>query len=97
MADLLRLDIDGGKYTFVQPENGFPYVLRYGEPWLSDLPQGSNCWMAMAYELEELRFKSVHQYQVGERTMERVFRKAGLENMSDMQSVLDAVEAALAE
>lgn len=53
--DRLRLDIDDGKYTIVQPENGLPYVLRYGEPWLSELPAGANCWMAMAHELAELR------------------------------------------
>ena len=53
--DLLRLDVDGGKYTVVQPTNGGAYVLRYGEPWLPEMPAGANCWLAMAYELEELR------------------------------------------
>ena|SRR6218665_3560064 len=93
--DFLRLDVDGGKYTIVQPDNGGTYVLRYGEPWLSELPAGAKCWLSMAYELEEFREKQAHQYQVGDLTMERVFRATGLENLSDMQAVLDAVENAL--
>lgn len=36
-------------------------------------------------------------YQIGEATMDRVFRPNGLENVSDMQTVFDAVERALAE
>lgn len=55
MTDRLRIDVDGGKYTIIQPEGGGAYVLRYGEPWLDELPAGANCWLAMAYELEELR------------------------------------------
>lgn len=57
MADRFRIDVDGGKYTIVQPVNCDAYVLRYGEPWLAHLPVGANCWLAMAYELEELRNK----------------------------------------
>lgn len=57
MTDRLRVDVDGGKYTIVQPEVGGAYVLRYGEPWLGELPNGANCWLAMAYEIEELRSK----------------------------------------
>lgn len=37
------------------------------------------------------------QYLVGPETMARVFVAAGLKNMSDMQAVLDATEAALME
>ena len=36
------------------------------------------------------------RYQVGDLTMEHVFRRAGLTNLSNMQAALDAVEAALA-
>lgn len=35
------------------------------------------------------------EYTIGELTSERVFKAAGLENVSDMQAVFDAVEAAL--
>ncbi len=34
-------------------------------------------------------------YHVGPRTMEKVFAPFGLTNVSDLQAVLDAVEAAL--
>ncbi|KHA63580.1 hypothetical protein [Sphingomonas sp. Ant20] len=37
-----------------------------------------------------------HQYAVGDLTFKHVFQAAKLVNMSDMQAVLDAVEAALA-
>lgn len=57
MSDLIRIDIDDGKYTFVQRSGGGSYVLRYGEEWLDTLPAGANCWLAMAYEIEELRHK----------------------------------------
>lgn len=36
-------------------------------------------------------------YVVGDRTMEKVFRPAGLTNVSDLQAVFDAVEKALTE
>lgn len=56
--DLIRIDVDDGKYTVVQPEGGQSYILRYGEEWLGGdnvgFP-GANCVLAMAYELEELR------------------------------------------
>jgi hypothetical protein len=55
MTDLIRIDVGGGKYTFVQRQSGGSYVLRYGEEWLTEMPAGANCWLAMAYELEELR------------------------------------------
>lgn len=37
----------------------------------------------------------MNTYNIGPLTMEYVFRAAELENMSDMQAVMDAVEAAL--
>ena len=55
MECLIRLDIDDGKYTFIQKKDGSSCVLRYGEPWLDTLSAGANCWLAMAYEIEELR------------------------------------------
>jgi len=39
--------------------------------------------------------RAVATYQIGELTMEYVFRRSGLENVSDMQAVFDAVENAL--
>ncbi|CAD2261445.1 hypothetical protein PSEUDT2_04146 [Stutzerimonas stutzeri] len=36
------------------------------------------------------------QYTIGDMTYEKVFKAAGLTNLSDMQAVLDAVEAAIA-
>lgn len=54
-GELLRIDVDDGKYTFIQRADGGSHVLRYSEPWLAELPVGSNCWLAMAYELQELR------------------------------------------
>lgn len=54
-GDLLRVDIDNGKYTFVQPKDSGAYILRYGEEWLDELPYGANCYVAMAYEIDELR------------------------------------------
>lgn len=39
----------------------------------------------------------VATYQIGERTMKRVFEASGIENVADLQAVFDAVEAALAK
>jgi predicted HAD superfamily Cof-like phosphohydrolase len=57
MTDLLRIDVDDGKYTIVQKEGGGTSILRYGEPWMGEDGSfaGVNCVLAMAYELEELR------------------------------------------
>jgi hypothetical protein len=57
MADMLRIDVDGGKYTVVQDEKGATHILRYGEPWMGQTGSfpGVNAVLAMAYELEELR------------------------------------------
>lgn len=38
-----------------------------------------------------------HQYTIGNLTYEKVFKAAGLTNLSDMQAVLDAVEVALSQ
>lgn len=54
MADLLRIDLDGGKYTLIQEASGKTLLHRYGEPWLEDL-HGSKVFLSMGYELEELR------------------------------------------
>lgn len=58
MTELLRIDVDNGKYAIVQHENGGTEILRYGEPWMGqgggDFP-GVNAVLAIAYELEELR------------------------------------------
>lgn len=39
--------------------------------------------------------EAAHPYTVGPRTMREVFEPAGLQNLSDMQALLDAVEAGL--
>ena len=57
MSDMLRIDVDNGKYTVVQDEKGATHILRYGEPWMGQTGSfpGVNAVLAMAYELEELR------------------------------------------
>jgi hypothetical protein len=55
MTDLIRIDIEGSKYTVRQKKAGDLEILRYGEPWMSDSIKGSKMILAMAYELEELR------------------------------------------
>lgn len=37
----------------------------------------------------------MNSYNIGPLTMEYVFKRAGIENVSDMQAVFDAVEGAL--
>lgn len=55
MTDLIRIDIEGSKYTVRQKKAGDLEILRYGEPWMGDSIKGSKMILAMAYELEELR------------------------------------------
>lgn len=58
MADLLRIDIDGGKYTLVQHEGGGTEILRHGEEWMGHSEgsfPGVKAVLSMGYELEELR------------------------------------------
>jgi len=58
----MRLEID--KYTIVKHEGEPAHVLRYGEGWLPELPVGANCWLAMAYEIEELRARVADLTQI---------------------------------
>lgn len=51
--DRLRISVDGGKYTIVQPNAGRTYVLRYGCMWRD--VTGDSLILALAYELEEAR------------------------------------------
>ena len=51
----MKIDLDGGKYTVVQKDNGSLDALRYGEPW-RDLT-GDNLVYWMAVEIERLRDK----------------------------------------
>lgn len=55
--DLLRIEVDSGKYTVVQDKTGATQILRYGEAWMGQDGSfaGVNAVLAMAYELEELR------------------------------------------
>lgn len=53
MSDRLRVSIEDGKYTIVQPEDGVSYALRYGERWRELL--GDSLMLSAAYEIEELR------------------------------------------
>lgn len=53
MSDMLRVELDGGKYTVVQDEQGRLTALRNGEPW-RDLV-GDNLVLALAQEVENLR------------------------------------------
>lgn len=53
MADRLRVDLNGGKYTVVMTESGHLSALRYGEPWRDLVGDGMVCYMA--HEIEELR------------------------------------------
>jgi len=41
------------------------------------------------------RLTDMKTYDIGPLTMEYVFKRAGIENVSDMQAVFDAVEGAL--
>lgn len=51
--DLLRVSVDGGKYTVVQTSNHDLYSERYGERWRE--LNGDNLVYWLAVELDELR------------------------------------------
>lgn len=50
----MNIDIEGGKYTFVQRPGGGCEFLRHGEPW-HEIGAGAKPIIAMACELEEAR------------------------------------------
>lgn len=62
MKDLLRIEIEGGKYTLVQKGTGEVVILRYGEEWIVN-PPGVKCILAMGYELEELRLRTENDWK----------------------------------
>lgn len=53
--ELLRIAVDGGKYTIIQPRHEQVRIERHGEPWMGPGFAGSNAVLALAYELEEAR------------------------------------------
>jgi hypothetical protein len=55
--ELLRISVDGGKYTVIQPRHEQVRIERHGEPWMGPGFAGSNAVLALAYELEEAREK----------------------------------------
>lgn len=60
--ELLRVDVEGGKYTVVMDWDGRLHALRGGKPWM-EIGPGSKMIIAMAGELETLRrgFKGAEQ------------------------------------
>src|SRR3546814_2462280 len=70
---LLRIDIDNGKYTLVQHEDGGTEILRYGQRWMGSPSgfAGVNAVLAMGYELEELReFKEKTEAEIARKLFE---------------------------
>jgi hypothetical protein len=53
VKEVLRVELEEGKYTVVQFENGAAVALRYGEPWRT--LTGDKLVLALAQEVAELR------------------------------------------
>lgn len=49
-----RVDLEGGKYTYIRYSDGNQKVLRHGEPWGRDVT-GDNLVAAMGYRIEDLQ------------------------------------------
>jgi len=47
-----KLNLDNGKYTFIQYKDGGSEALRYGEPWQDTT--GNNLVFALAHKLHEV-------------------------------------------
>lgn len=54
-AGQFRLEVQDGKYTLVQPDQGDAHVLRYGDEWLAPGFDGNKYLVEMAYESNERR------------------------------------------
>ena len=55
----LRVNVDGGKYTYIMRENGSTYALRNGLPWIDSFTHipGSGMILALAGELDDTRME----------------------------------------
>jgi len=77
------------------------YLGHYAQQALRPAEVERMNWIAdLCNKLERENWQQVsddRRIDVGEQTMARVFRPAGLTNLSDMQAVMDAVEKALEE
>lgn len=51
---MLKIPVDGGKYTIEQDDGGTLRLLRYDEPWMTN-PPASKMLVSVAYELGVLR------------------------------------------
>ena len=53
----MKIDLCDGKYTYILDEDtGVQEVLRYGEPWRKDDLLGDNLVLAMAQEINNLKY-----------------------------------------
>lgn len=50
-----RLELEGGKYTYIEHDDGRQQVLRYGEPWRD--VTGDKFIGALVYELLTLKLE----------------------------------------
>lgn len=48
---LLEVELENGKYTYIQHDKGGSEVLRHGEPWRD--VTGDNVILLMAYKIDE--------------------------------------------
>lgn len=56
----MRIDLDNGKYSLVQADNGLLSALRHGQPWdvMTEAVQFSHFHAAIYEEIVELRRRS---------------------------------------
>ena len=75
---MTKIDVEGGKYTFVIGHHGEFFCLRYGEPWvdLASVP-GVKALIALFCEYERLLQKSDN---VNDKLFDSTFATALLEN-----------------
>lgn len=83
MTDRLRVEIEGGKYTVIQLENGRVCALRHGEAWRE--LTGDNLVLCLAQEVEHLR----KMEGVRASTMIKALKKEG---GYELQSALSKIE-----
>jgi hypothetical protein len=76
--ELIRVDVDSGKYTVLMRENEQVRILRYGEEWMGPGFPGANAVIALACELGELRAAGVDLYKAGRWNCDRPVDAAGL-------------------
>lgn len=88
----MRVNVEGGKYTICQDDQGKVFIERFGEPWITD-PEAARVWIAVAFELYALRQIVAHVVQLDAATEKGLDLHGFLGGLHQVMDLMDGYTA----